>query len=162
RIRVPLDAFAGASERERLAALREMVLREVESYPEVLPAVRLRDDELARFRAQLGGDAELEHALARLLVYKEELPAFVDFRFLLRAEVYERVSRASSLTQAAIDDAAHHALGSWAGRYGYAGIRSITDRETADVFLESVSRGELQHDAFFKGQLFEVLSVPGY
>jgi hypothetical protein len=50
----------------------------------------------------------------------------------------------------------------WASKYGYAGIRRITDRDSGDVFTESVRRGELQYDFFFKGQLFEIVAAPGY
>lgn len=162
RIRVPLALSTDVSLDERVEQLREAVLREVETFGETLPSVRLRAEELASYRAKVGSDALLSCALDGLLVYKEDLRGFVDFLFELRAEVYAELADRPALTQAEVDEAVLRVLTPWAGRYGYAGIRKIADRDTAEVFTESVRRGELQYDFFFKGQLFEIVAEPGF
>ncbi len=162
RVRVSLGLSTEASLEERIVRLREIVLAEVATFVDTLPSVRLKDEELASYRAKLGGDLAQESALQSLLLYKEELRTFVDFLFLLRAEVYAELSPRAALTQTEIDETVLRVLTPWAGKYGYTGIRKILDRDTAEVFTASVSRGELQYDYFFKGQLFEVLTAPGY
>src|SRR5512133_3667330 len=92
RIRVPLALSPETTQEARVAQLREAVLRESETFGETLPSVRLRAEELASFRDKLGSEAHLESALESLLVYKEELRTFVDFLFVIRAEVYEALA----------------------------------------------------------------------
>jgi hypothetical protein len=159
RVRLPL----AIGERDvGVEQLREALLREVETFGETLPSVRLKARELASYRAKIGSDALLMCALDSLLLYKEDLRSFVDFLFVIRAEVYERLVDRAALTQADVDEAVLRVLTPLADRYGYAGIRKIVDRDTAEVFTESVRRGELQYDYFFKGQLFEIVASPGY
>jgi hypothetical protein len=147
---------------ERLAGLREAMLREAETYVETFPSVRLKELELASYRAKLGGDAALESALEGLLRYKEELATFVDFLFMIRAQVYARLADRAALAQADVDETVLDVLTPWAAKYGYTGIRKITDRDPGDVFTDSIRRGELQYDYFFKGQLFEIVAAPGH
>lgn len=162
RVRVPLALSAESTLEARVAQLREAVLRESESFGETLPSVRLKAEELASYRAKLGSDPLLERALDSLLVYKEELRTFVDFLFVIRAEVYAELANHPALPQAEVDEAVLRVLTPWASKYGYAGIRKIIDRDSGDVFTESIRQGELQYDFFFKGQLFEIVAAPGY
>jgi hypothetical protein len=162
RIRVPLGLPPTASLEERIARLRAIVIEEAATYVDTLPSVRLKASELASFRATLGGDVEEESALQSLLLYKEELPPFIDFLFLLRAEVHAALPAGAPLAQAEVDETVLQILTPWASRYGYAGIRRIVDRDTAAVFTASVQRGELQYDYFFRGQLFEIAAAPGH
>ncbi|MEP7126954.1 MAG: hypothetical protein ABJE95_38840, partial [Byssovorax sp.] len=161
RILVPGLAAEGTLE-ERIARLRVAVSREVEGLVEKLPSARLTRGQIASYRATLGGDADQEQALSCLLGYLEEVPPFVDFLFLLRAEVYARLADRAALAQAELDDTVLDVLSPWAGKYGYAGIRKIVDRDPGNVFTDSIRRGELQYDYFFRGQLFETVAAPGY
>ena len=162
RLPVPAVLATEGTPEERIAGLREALLREADSFVETVPSVRLKEVELASYRAKLGGDAALERALEGLLRYKEELRIFIDFLFLIRAEVYASLADRALLPQAAVDEAVLHVLTPWAAKYGYTGIRKITDRDPGDVFTDSVRQGELQYDYFFKGQLFEVVAAPGH
>ena len=162
RVRLPLALSNDTSQEERVAQLREAVLRESETFGETLPSLRLRAEELASYRDKMGSDALLERAIDSLLLYKEELRTFVDFLFVIRAEVYQELADRAVLTQADVDETVLRVLTPWADKYGYAGIRRITDRDSGDVFTESVARGELQYDFFFRGQLFEIVAAPGY
>jgi hypothetical protein len=147
---------------QRIAGLRALMLREAATYGELLPSVRLSEAELSSYRAKMGGDAALEGALDRILVYKEDLTGYVDFLFLLRAEVYRALADRAALAQQDVDDAALEVFSRLALKYGYAGVRKITGRDPGEVFVDSVRRGELQYDHFFRGQLFEVVTEPGY
>jgi hypothetical protein len=160
--RVRVDLALSAEQDARVEQLREAVLREAESFGETLPSVRLKEGELASYRAKLGSDPLFTSALESLLVYKEDLRSFVDFLFLIRAQVYAELADRPALTQAEVDDTVLRVLTPWAGKYGYAGIRKIIDRDTGDVFTASVRRGELQYDFFFRGQLIELVVPPGY
>ncbi len=160
--RVRVDLALSAEQDARVTQLREAVMREAESFGETLPSVRLKEEELASYRDKLGSDPLFASALESLLVYKEDLRGFVDFLFLIRAEVYAELADRPALTQADVDDTVLRVLTPWAGKYGYAGIRKITDRDTGDVFTASVRRGELQYDYFFRGQLIELVVPPGY
>jgi len=162
RIRVPRILSTEGSAEQRVAGLREAVLREAATFGETLPSLRMSDVELASYRAKMGGDAALESALDGLLRYKEDLTTFVDFLFVLRAEVYAKLADRAPLTQADVDDTVFDLLTARASKYGYAGIRKITDRDLQEVFIESVRQGELQYDYFFRGQLFEVVVAPGH
>jgi len=162
RLRVPLASSPEQTAKERIAGLREALLREAETFVETLPSVRLKAVELASYRAKLGGDAALESALDGLLRYKEELQPFIDFLLMIRAEVHARLADRAVLAQAEIDEAVLDVLTPWAAKYGYSGIRKIVDRDPGDVFTDSIRRGELQYDYFFKGQLFEIVAAPGH
>ena len=162
RVCFPLGLPPEASLEERISRLREIALAEAATFVDTLPSVRLQEAELASYRAKVQGDAEQESALRRLLVYKEELRCFIDFLFGLRAEVYAALAAYPALAQADVDEAVLQALTPLASKYGYAGIRKIIDRDSGEVFTESVRRGELQFDYFFKGQLFEIIATPGY
>jgi hypothetical protein len=163
RLRGPLAADRAALPAEgRLAGLRAALLREAETFVDTVPSVRLQPVELASFRAKLGGDAAQESALAGLLEYKEDVATFIDFLLMIRASVYARLAGRAALAQAEVDEAVLDVLTPWAAKYGYAGIRKITDRDPGEVFTDSVRRGELQYDYFFKGQLFEIVAAPGH
>jgi len=162
RVRVPLGLSPEASLEERLARLRAVTLAEAASFVDTLPSVRLKAEELASYQATIAGDEGQESALQSLLRSKEDLRTFVDFLFLIRAEVYAALAPNAALTQAEVDATVLRVLTPWAAGYGYAGIRTIVDRDSGEVFTASVRRGELQYDYFFKGQLFEILAKPGY
>ena len=105
RIRVtPAVSMVGSPE-ERIAGLREALLREIETFVETLPSVRLSEAELASYRAKMGGDAALESALDGVLRYKEDLRTFVDFLFVIRAEVYATLADRAVITQEEVDEA---------------------------------------------------------
>ena len=162
RLPVPAALSAGATPEQRLAGLREAILREAAAFVDTVPSVRLKANELASYRAKLGGDPAEESALLGLLRYKEEVESFVDFLFMIRADVYARLADRAVVAQAEVDEAVLQVLTPWAGKYGYTGIRKIVDRDPGDVFTESIRRGELQYDYFFKGQLFEIVAAPGH
>jgi hypothetical protein len=162
RLPVPASLSMEGTPAERLAGLREAVLREAATFVDTVPSVRLKPVELASYRAKLGGDPAEEGALLGLLRYKEELEPFIDFLFLIRAEVYSVLGGRAALAQADVDEVVLEVLTPWAGKYGYSGIRKIVDRDPGDVFTDSIRRGELQYDYFFKGQLFEIVAAPGH
>lgn len=160
--RVHLDLAIGPNASERISALRTAVLRELDTFTEVLPSLRIQPGEIAELRALLGDDPSLQTALDGLLIYKEDVRQLVDFLFVLRAEVYAHLSDRPVLTQAEIDAAVVDAARTRATHHGFTGIRTITDREPGDVFVSSIARGELQYDYFFKNQLFETVAAPGF